>query len=517
MGTRLTTLTATLTTIVALAIFTPTTADAAPVPDPGQNCLADNPGLLELSRPQPGAGVRAVPVVFVHGINNDAEGATWSGPLRESVERIQLRSAVVHTYAFDYHATSLNWITDTSIGPRLAATLACLARDYDLQAIVVAHSMGGLATKYAAAQDVAGATAPNGRPYLTGGKVGEYLAEVITIGTPYDGSWLLRQAQQLLAGQSPTNSRPDVAITEAFLSACTAKRQRLLTGSDSPGASHTGGASACDLLANLFSPVGIPKSPVAQTLPEQASALDLLRAGSPWPRELRVRAIAGDMRVIPNIAGWPIPLTDPLAVSIGDGVVTSSSATAGGVNGPPLLVRCTLNALPDAVSPVLDALFRSPCRHTALLTHRDVIADVNAEVTGAIGSSLAAAAPPVGLFVNTPFTSGLFTPSNFPDRIGINNHTYLFDLIWDYSTPGRATAAGQLSLDDCIPDCATGQQLNYPAKIVATAPKNCTVARPFGSSSGGYAYSKIELTVTSGNPDPQAVSDYQSYLSPQCE
>lgn len=373
--------------------------------------------------------------------------------------------------------------------------------------------MGGLATKYAAAQNAAGATGPSGRPYLSGGKVGDRLAEVITIGTPYDGSWLLASAQQLLSHTPVTHKNPDESITQESLSACTTTRQALLNGKDSPGASHTDSPSACDLLANVFSPVGVPKAPVGQTLPEAASALDLLRAGNPWPAALRVRAIAGDMRLIPNVAGWPIPLTDPLAISIGDGVVTISSATRGGANGPPLLVHCTLNNVDGAVSPLVNALFLSPCRHTALLENQEVITDVRAEVTGAIGSSLASATPPAGLFLNTPFTNGLFNASNFASRIGIDNHDYLTGLTWDYSTPGLATATGQLSVDDCNPDCASGQQLSYPAKVVASEPKNCTVANSLTSSHGGFVYGKITVTVTSGNPNPTYVGDY---LSPRC-
>jgi hypothetical protein len=123
-------------------------------------------------------------------------------------------------------------------------------------------------------------------------------------------------------------------------------------------------------------------------------------------------------------------------------------------------------------------------------------------------------APPAGLFVDTPFTSGLFTPPNFPAEIGIDNHDFLVGLTWDYSTSSQATATGQLSLNDCTPDCADGQQHTYPAKVQATAPTNCTIGQPIGSSHGGYAYSKITVTAPSGNPDPRYVGDY---LSPQCE
>ncbi len=84
---------------------------------------------------------------------------------------------------FDYESTHLSWVTDPSIGPRLTATIDCLAQA-SLQGggrgkvIVVAHSMGGLAVQYAA------------NKVVDGRRVADEVGLVVTIATPYTGSLL---------------------------------------------------------------------------------------------------------------------------------------------------------------------------------------------------------------------------------------------------------------------------------------------------------------------------------------
>jgi hypothetical protein len=146
--------------------------------------------------------------------------------------------------------------------------------------------------------------------------------------------------------------------------------------------------------------------------------------------------------------------------------------------------------------------------------NHDAIAEaVAAKVDLSMDVQTPSAVPPAALLVDTPFTNDLFLAPNFPDKIGIDNHDYLTGLTWDYSAPDMATARGTLSLDDCNPDCASGQRLSYPATVVASAPTNCSITTTFGGSGGGYVYSKITVAVESGNPNPNYVGDY---LSPQC-
>jgi pimeloyl-ACP methyl ester carboxylesterase len=82
---------------------------------------------------------------------------------------------------FDYLKAHFNWVTDSAIGPKLAATIDCLAQSSRKgggagKVIVVAHSMGGLATRYAASQTIGGR------------KVANELGLVVTLGTPNTGS-----------------------------------------------------------------------------------------------------------------------------------------------------------------------------------------------------------------------------------------------------------------------------------------------------------------------------------------
>ena len=80
------------------------------------------------------------------------------------------------------------------IRPDLATALMCLAGVAGHKVVVVGDSMGGLATQYALGQDH--------------GRVAADTAEVITIGTPYEGSVLLSYLQELMTairpGRSPT-------------------------------------------------------------------------------------------------------------------------------------------------------------------------------------------------------------------------------------------------------------------------------------------------------------------------
>ncbi len=61
----------------------------------------------------------------------------------------------VAPFTFDYHEHSGRWVSDPpSIGPALGDAIDCLFdRSGSEKVIVVAHSMGGLATRYALGED----------------------------------------------------------------------------------------------------------------------------------------------------------------------------------------------------------------------------------------------------------------------------------------------------------------------------------------------------------------------------
>lgn len=171
-------------------------------------------------------------------------------------------------YAFSYRDAGLSWVTDDRIGPALADTINCLAEESGRQAVVVAHSMGGLATQFALAQD--------------GGKIAKNVAKVVTLGTPFEGSLLLSVSQAAIAGGdtiAAAGGNPGLAIgMEAVLSLC-AKwgRDELARGRDNP----------CGLAS-------VPRSPVGTALSFKSAKIDEL---PPWPGDEPLQSQAGTIGV----------------------------------------------------------------------------------------------------------------------------------------------------------------------------------------------------------------------------
>ena len=85
---------------------------------------------------------------------------------------------------FDYADASTQWVTDHQIAQQLATTINSLADQSKAaggpgKVIVVAHSMGGLATRCASAASCSGVTG-----------AAAHIAALITFGTPTLGSFL---------------------------------------------------------------------------------------------------------------------------------------------------------------------------------------------------------------------------------------------------------------------------------------------------------------------------------------
>ncbi|GAA2656916.1 alpha/beta hydrolase [Streptomyces vastus] len=161
---------------IAVAIATPLSAAGAYATLPSRPAKVC--GTAQAAGKQFTKGV--TPVLFVHGFNSGP--AMWTGG-EAKVERsnktlIDLVSQTGSTtaFTFDYRRFSNRWVTDKAIGHRLASTISCLRNLADRKVIVVAHSMGGLATQWAASD--------------RGGRVGHNISAVVTLGTPYKGSWL---------------------------------------------------------------------------------------------------------------------------------------------------------------------------------------------------------------------------------------------------------------------------------------------------------------------------------------
>jgi hypothetical protein len=198
--------------------------------------------------------------------------------------------------------------------------------------MVVGHSMGGLATQFALGQDH--------------GQVAADTAELITIGTPFQGSLPLSIAEKVING-APLVSRlnPEVVAVEALLSACA-------------GIADHSDSNPCWLASALRSPVGTAletNSPSIAKLPA-------------WPADVPVFDTAGDMKVFVGVHGRG------LDIDFGDGAGTVSSATAHDSAGAPLVEHC--------VKPIYDFLQidRDLCFHTSLPHNPAIVSAILAAV-----------------------------------------------------------------------------------------------------------------------------------------
>ncbi|MFD4638179.1 alpha/beta fold hydrolase [Lentzea sp. NPDC058436] len=125
------------------------------------------------------------PVVLVHG---------WTGgPMTDTANGLASRLGErVNTYTFDYGRRSLHWASDPQIAECLGRFVDAVSKDHkaaggDGKVVAVAHSMGGLALRYALQSK--GDTVPN----------------IITLGTPNLGSpwgatWLADRIHQMKEG-----------------------------------------------------------------------------------------------------------------------------------------------------------------------------------------------------------------------------------------------------------------------------------------------------------------------------
>ncbi|MEU1664474.1 hypothetical protein ABZ547_12820 [Streptomyces sparsogenes] len=270
----------------------------------------------------------SMPVLFVHGINAGAE--TWRGDDGENWFPQQVADLPdITAWTFDYKPAQPAWVTDPRIGPALATAIECLADASGYKVMVVAHSMGGLATQYAVSQ-------PSRKPE---GRIWQEVSEVITIGTPFRGSPLASFLDGLVG---PEGSLQELLLTRV-VDACLGLAK---------------GLSFCET-------VDVLRSPQGRALKRNSLEIKKLPA---WPEELPVRAMAGDIRMgleILNLRSRSGPL------SVGDGVVPLASATAyTNKSGTPQVLTCTDTLIG------LRALFFSGCNHSAIKTQSKIVSAV---------------------------------------------------------------------------------------------------------------------------------------------
>jgi pimeloyl-ACP methyl ester carboxylesterase len=138
------------------------------------SAAADKPWLCGASG---GVGQRTV-VLLVHGFNSEPK--TWS----EATAQYLASNPATCISTFDYKLSSTKWVTDPTIAHALGTTIRALAsRSRDGhgsgKVVIVAHSMGGLATRCAATRACSGQDG-----------VASDIQALITFGTPTLGSFL---------------------------------------------------------------------------------------------------------------------------------------------------------------------------------------------------------------------------------------------------------------------------------------------------------------------------------------
>jgi pimeloyl-ACP methyl ester carboxylesterase len=297
-------------------------------------CLSSLPQVQQVAA---GHGTRSgsTPVLFVHGINSGP--AVWGPTTPDSVSRQAAAIPGVTAWTYGYAQQSLDWVTTQQVGPDLATAITCLTGLTGRKVVIVGDSTGGLAAQYALGQDH--------------GQVAADTAEVITIGTPYEGSALLSYLQELLPGDEANKtaggSVEEAAFAEALLSACAGMTTSQLD------------TSPCWL-------VSVPRSPADQALEGYSARIAALPR---WPADVRVIDIAGDVEF--RIGAGRVSFSK----NFGDVAVPLASATAYHTAGPPVIRYCTTNrTLLDVISDP------GPCFYTSLPYDPVIVAAVLAAI-----------------------------------------------------------------------------------------------------------------------------------------
>ncbi|MDO4612902.1 MAG: hypothetical protein Q4B10_02415 [Actinomycetaceae bacterium] len=269
--------------------------------------------------PTTGPDGKSTPVILVHGWTGEAKHTSHrpqDGASRFSmyVDRVadgaggytlpdkdvsssfvgmieQIPGAV--PFMFDYEAVNTHWVSDPHIGRKLAQGIECVTKHYGTKAIVVGHSMGGLATREALAQ-----TGEDGK------RIADRVAHVITFGTPNEGSAVLKLGYDAIDTSLWVPGVNIVTgITKLVLRHCAEVTD--LTGKDClgmAGALYSEGARAME-----------PGSAQLAALP-------------PFPAGVAYTALAGDIQ----IGGVSLfGFNSKRLVDIGDIAVPHASALAG--------------------------------------------------------------------------------------------------------------------------------------------------------------------------------------------
>ncbi|MEH3090296.1 MAG: hypothetical protein PGN24_12140 [Microbacterium arborescens] len=247
-------------------------------------------------------------------------------------------------YAFDYSANSAGWVGSNGSADNLAAAIRSISATVHGPVDIVTHSMGGLALRYALRDS----------PDLAG-----LIGDVVTVGTPTQGSDIANVAVDIAAGIRATMSTVPVLQT-LVLPWIGAVCNNQLAGDALGG---------CDL------------PPVIRTgIAALGPGGSALRAGSaaladlpPWPAGLHVHAVAADA-----VVSWPVLGGAVWDAHLGDGLVARSSATADAADVTVVTCRSELEPGLAGIADVLSGEVAAPpfggaCGHDAIFSNLEVV------------------------------------------------------------------------------------------------------------------------------------------------
>lgn len=272
--------------------------------------------------PKPGPDGKSTPVILVHGwtahgehINHNPHFGSSQYSLyvdREAdggrghlLPKAQVTSSFVGmlqqipgaaVYMFSYENVNTKWVTDPGIGEKLAKGIECLTNHYGNKAVVVGHSMGGLAARQAMSL-----------PDAHGANVSERVAHLVTFGTPNEGTALFKLAYDAIdASALIPGVNVATGIAKLLLKHCSEQVDK--TGNfciglgGPPDAMYTEGGQAM-----------LPGTPQIEALPKV-------------PASVPYTAFAGDIKLGGiTLFGWK----SPRLLDVGDFAVPLDSAIAG--------------------------------------------------------------------------------------------------------------------------------------------------------------------------------------------
>ncbi|MFI5915790.1 esterase/lipase family protein [Dactylosporangium sp. NPDC051541] len=335
-------------------------------------------------QPRPHADGHYTPILLVHGWRGNPD--MWSQPTNMST--LKLEPSVNHSllgnlqkfagaavYTLDYSDVAQKWFREPGAGgDQFVAAEQCLTGNAAFKGhklMVVAHSMGGLITRWALSDAAPDGAARRGRVGL-----------IMTLGTPYEGSIIAGLGTVLFDTAVQVGAKVDkriatiVAIMHVLITLCR----------------DVNGFGPCDVLNYVIDAYAAAKA-LSYGSPE-------MRALSAWPKGTDVETLASRTIIEQHSLFF---LKGPDA-DVGDAVVDTFSATSG--DHPERVSECRLTDSPVAAlwdSLMVDAGQKSDldartywplavlgaCFHT---NEARLIQHVN-EILGVVGDELAKSEP----------------------------------------------------------------------------------------------------------------------------